>query len=199
MPHINTERTSKKKGEWNGFPHQIIVFLSVGSLWAGSGSMLSNLSGSRGSGDLRLTAFCPVRALEKLGTSLTRQQKWCSHVHHHHIPLIPHYSSSCHCLVGQGWEEGMLGMKKSGRRLIIIPPTLAYGSKGVPNRVPAHSTLIFEAELRRVTSTQPFSASFLCLLLCSTFYKHNWSFCHINNSTGSWKVFAWARFIKAKE
>ncbi|KAM4577290.1 FK506-binding protein 15 isoform 2-T2 [Odontesthes bonariensis] len=50
----------------------------------------------------------------------------------------------------KGWEEGMLGMKKAGRRLIIIPPSLAYGSKGVPNRVPANSTLIFEAELRRV-------------------------------------------------
>ncbi|XP_030579634.1 FK506-binding protein 15 isoform X1 [Archocentrus centrarchus] len=50
----------------------------------------------------------------------------------------------------KGWEEGMLGMKKAGRRLIVIPPDLAYGSKGVPNRVPANSTLIFEAELRRV-------------------------------------------------
>ncbi|XP_070760177.1 FK506-binding protein 15 [Enoplosus armatus] len=50
----------------------------------------------------------------------------------------------------KGWEEGMLGMKKAGRRLIVIPPKLAYGSKGVPNRVPADSTLIFEAELRRV-------------------------------------------------
>lgn len=50
----------------------------------------------------------------------------------------------------KGWEEGMLGMKKAGRRLIVIPPGLAYGSKGIPNRVPANSTLIFEAELRRV-------------------------------------------------
>ncbi|KAM4578277.1 FK506-binding protein 15-like [Fundulus diaphanus] len=50
----------------------------------------------------------------------------------------------------KGWEEGMLGMKKAGRRLIIIPPSLAYGSKGVSNRIPANSTLIFEVELRRV-------------------------------------------------
>uniref|UniRef100_A0A7N6BEI3 peptidylprolyl isomerase n=1 Tax=Anabas testudineus TaxID=64144 RepID=A0A7N6BEI3_ANATE len=48
----------------------------------------------------------------------------------------------------KGWEEGMLGMKKAGSRLIIIPPNLAYGSKGVPNCIPANSTLIFEAELR---------------------------------------------------
>uniref|UniRef100_A0A8C5HIC3 peptidylprolyl isomerase n=1 Tax=Gouania willdenowi TaxID=441366 RepID=A0A8C5HIC3_GOUWI len=53
----------------------------------------------------------------------------------------------------KGWEEGMMGMKKSGRRLIVIPPSLAYGSKGVPDRVPADSTLVFEAELRRVSPT----------------------------------------------
>ncbi|XP_008275237.1 FK506-binding protein 15 isoform X2 [Stegastes partitus] len=50
----------------------------------------------------------------------------------------------------KGWEDGMLGMKKEGSRFIVIPPNLAYGTKGVPNRVPSNSTLIFEAELRRV-------------------------------------------------
>ncbi|KAI3372659.1 hypothetical protein L3Q82_022705, partial [Scortum barcoo] len=52
--------------------------------------------------------------------------------------------------VFKGWEEGMLGMKKAGRRLIVVPPELGYGSKGVPNHIPANSTLIVEAELRRV-------------------------------------------------
>uniref|UniRef100_A0A8C3A7R0 peptidylprolyl isomerase n=1 Tax=Cyclopterus lumpus TaxID=8103 RepID=A0A8C3A7R0_CYCLU len=52
----------------------------------------------------------------------------------------------------KGWEEGMLGLKKAGRRLVVIPANQAYGSKGVPNRVPANSTLVFETELRRVTS-----------------------------------------------
>uniref|UniRef100_A0A8C3A6V8 peptidylprolyl isomerase n=1 Tax=Cyclopterus lumpus TaxID=8103 RepID=A0A8C3A6V8_CYCLU len=50
----------------------------------------------------------------------------------------------------KGWEEGMLGLKKAGRRLVVIPANQAYGSKGVPNRVPANSTLVFETELRRV-------------------------------------------------
>nr|XP_040051841.1 FK506-binding protein 15 [Gasterosteus aculeatus aculeatus] len=50
----------------------------------------------------------------------------------------------------KGWEEGMLGLKKAGRRLIVVPPNQAYGSKGIPNRVPANSTLVFETELRRV-------------------------------------------------
>ncbi|XP_056320563.1 FK506-binding protein 15 [Danio aesculapii] len=50
----------------------------------------------------------------------------------------------------KGWEEGMLNMRKGGKRLMVIPPALAYGSQGVPNRVPPDSTLIFEAEIRRV-------------------------------------------------
>ncbi|XP_067269070.1 FK506-binding protein 15 isoform X2 [Pseudorasbora parva] len=50
----------------------------------------------------------------------------------------------------KGWEEGMLNMRKGGRRLMVIPPGLAYGSQGVPNRVPPDSTLVFEAEIRRV-------------------------------------------------
>ncbi|XP_060697262.1 FK506-binding protein 15 isoform X1 [Hemiscyllium ocellatum] len=50
----------------------------------------------------------------------------------------------------KGWEVGMLGMKKNGRRLLIVPPGLAYGSQGIPNRVPANATLIFEVEVKRV-------------------------------------------------
>lgn len=53
----------------------------------------------------------------------------------------------------------MLGMKKSGQRLVIVPPQLAYGAKGVPNRIPANSTLVFEVELQRVPSTEPFLLS----------------------------------------
>ncbi|XP_072538566.1 FK506-binding protein 15 isoform X2 [Salminus brasiliensis] len=50
----------------------------------------------------------------------------------------------------KGWEEGMLNMRKGGKRLMVIPPALAYGSQGVPGRIPADSTLVFEAEIRRV-------------------------------------------------
>ncbi|XP_026100132.1 FK506-binding protein 15-like isoform X2 [Carassius auratus] len=50
----------------------------------------------------------------------------------------------------KGLEEGMMNMRKGGKRLMVIPPSLAYGSHGVANRVPPDSTLVFEAEIRRV-------------------------------------------------
>lgn len=50
----------------------------------------------------------------------------------------------------KGWEEGMAGMKKGGKRIIVIPPALAYGTPGVAGRIPPDSTLIFEVEVKRV-------------------------------------------------
>uniref|UniRef100_A0A672REN3 peptidylprolyl isomerase n=1 Tax=Sinocyclocheilus grahami TaxID=75366 RepID=A0A672REN3_SINGR len=50
----------------------------------------------------------------------------------------------------KGWEDGMLNMRKGGKRLMVIPPSLAYGSQGVANHIPPDSTLVFEAEIRRV-------------------------------------------------
>ncbi|XP_061881378.1 FK506-binding protein 15 isoform X2 [Entelurus aequoreus] len=50
----------------------------------------------------------------------------------------------------QGWEEGVLGMKKAGCRLIVVPPHLACGSKGLHDAVPANSTLVFQATIKRV-------------------------------------------------
>lgn len=31
--------------------------------------------------------------------------------------------------VFKGWEQGVIGMKKGGKRLIAIPSALAYGEK----------------------------------------------------------------------
>ncbi|XP_040180262.1 FK506-binding protein 15 isoform X2 [Rana temporaria] len=50
----------------------------------------------------------------------------------------------------KGWEEGMLGMKKGGRRFLVIPPALAYGSQGLSGRIPPNATLVFEVEVKRM-------------------------------------------------
>lgn len=47
----------------------------------------------------------------------------------------------------QGWNEGVIGMKKGGKRLLRIPPVLGYGAKGVQDAVPANTSLLFVIEL----------------------------------------------------
>ncbi|HET8977631.1 MAG TPA: FKBP-type peptidyl-prolyl cis-trans isomerase [Solirubrobacteraceae bacterium] len=48
-----------------------------------------------------------------------------------------------------GWVQGIAGMKVGGRREIIIPPKLGYGSNAQPG-IPANSTLVFVVDLLKV-------------------------------------------------
>lgn len=48
-----------------------------------------------------------------------------------------------------GWDQGVEGMKVGGRRMLIIPPELAYGPEGV-GPIPPESTLVFVIDLLSV-------------------------------------------------
>lgn len=46
----------------------------------------------------------------------------------------------------RGWDIGVKGMKVGGKRTLIIPSYLAYGTKGGPS-IPPNTPLIFDIEL----------------------------------------------------
>jgi peptidylprolyl isomerase len=51
----------------------------------------------------------------------------------------------------QGWNEGIAGMRVGGRRELIIPSSLGYGSAGSGSAIPPNSPLIFIVDLLAVT------------------------------------------------
>jgi len=49
--------------------------------------------------------------------------------------------------VMQGWNEGVTGMKPGGKRLLLVPPSMAWGNRKVDDEVPANAAMMFRIEL----------------------------------------------------
>jgi peptidylprolyl isomerase len=52
-------------------------------------------------------------------------------------------------MVIPGWDKGMVGMRKGGRRLLIIPPDQGYGPQG-SGPIGPNETLIFAVDLKKL-------------------------------------------------
>ena len=51
----------------------------------------------------------------------------------------------------RGWDQGFDGMRVGGKRRLIIPPELGYGSMGTPDgSIPGNAGLVFDMELMGV-------------------------------------------------
>jgi len=49
--------------------------------------------------------------------------------------------------VPAGLDRGLIGLRRLGRRKLVVPAPLGYGEDGVPGLVPGGATLVFDVEL----------------------------------------------------
>jgi peptidylprolyl isomerase len=54
----------------------------------------------------------------------------------------------------QGWDQGIVGMKAGGRRLLVIPPAQGYGAQGSPPDILPNETLIFVVDVVKIESAE---------------------------------------------
>jgi FKBP-type peptidyl-prolyl cis-trans isomerase len=50
----------------------------------------------------------------------------------------------------KGWDQGVVGMQKGGKRKLTIPSELGYGKQGSPPKIPPDATLVFDIELLEI-------------------------------------------------
>ena len=51
-----------------------------------------------------------------------------------------------------GWDQGLVGMKKGGRRVLVIPSDMAYGPAGSPPVIPPDASLVFVVDMEEITA-----------------------------------------------
>ena len=52
----------------------------------------------------------------------------------------------------RGWDQGVIGIKEGGKRLLVIPPALGYGERGAPPKIAPNATLVFEVKVEKIVA-----------------------------------------------
>lgn len=55
----------------------------------------------------------------------------------------------------QGWDQVLQLMRVGEKRIVVIPPELAYGTRGQPPKISRNATLAFTIELLEIKADQP--------------------------------------------
>lgn len=53
----------------------------------------------------------------------------------------------------KGWDEGLVGMQKGGKRMLVIPADKAYGARSPTPKIPPNSALVFEVTLQDIIAS----------------------------------------------
>jgi FKBP-type peptidyl-prolyl cis-trans isomerase len=53
-------------------------------------------------------------------------------------------------MVIEGWQEGIPLLSEGASAIMILPPTIAYGSNSPSAIIPPNSTLVFEVTLNAI-------------------------------------------------
>ena len=56
----------------------------------------------------------------------------------------------------QAWNEGVIGMKPGGARMLLVPPAMAYGNRAIEDVIPANSSMMFRIELVSLRNPQAY-------------------------------------------
>ncbi len=49
--------------------------------------------------------------------------------------------------VMEGWNAGVIGMRPGGKRMLLVPPSMAWGEREIEGVVPANTAMMFRIEL----------------------------------------------------
>jgi peptidylprolyl isomerase len=86
-------------------------------------------------------------AMQYAGYSWSNGQKFDASWDRGQEPFVFQLGSG---MVIPGWDQGLVGMREGGRRLLIIPPDLGYGEAGAGGAIGPNETLIFAVDLEKI-------------------------------------------------